>query len=116
MDRFKNRYGIVHRHISGEVAVANTEDVDSLTTSVLPKIAKIYIGCDIFNVVKCGRLFKVINNFLIKHSQGKYTGENLRKDRVLVRRNSDGIKKIKLHVTDKSRNLRSFEKNEELAL
>lgn len=110
LDRFKNRYGIVYKQVSGEAASVNTNDVECWKTSVLPQIMKRYASRDIFNVDEFGLFFKLMPNKTFAVKGEKCTGGKLSKDRVtvLIGGNADGTEKIKPLVIGKSRNPRSF--------
>lgn len=47
----------MYKHVSEKAAAVNTEGVECWRNNVLPKIAKVYIGSEIFIVVKCGLFF-----------------------------------------------------------
>jgi hypothetical protein len=102
LDRFKSRYNIQFRIISGEAASVNSETVEDWT-SRLPVILQNYDPHDVYNCDETGLFFKLMpdRTFVIKKDDCK--GGKRAKDRytVLLCTNWTGTDKLKPLVIGK---------------
>ncbi|CAF1143326.1 unnamed protein product [Adineta steineri] len=109
LERFKSRYNIQFRIISGEAASVNNETVDDWT-SRLPVILENYDAQNVYNCDETGLFFKLMpdRTFVIK--QDDCRGGKRAKDRytVLLCTNWTGSHKLKPLVIGRSARARCF--------
>lgn len=109
IDRFKNRYGIVYKCVSGESASVDKESTDSWV-SLLPTLISEYSPKDVFNVDEFGLFFNMLPDRTLTLKGENCHGGKLSKERltVLAGANMDGSEKLPLLVIGKPKKPRCF--------
>ncbi len=104
IDRFRKRYGISYRNISGESESVDKSCVSTWTTQILPSLINKFLPKDVFNADEFGLFFKLMPNKSLVCKGEKCSGGKLSKERltVLLCANSDGSEKLPPLVIGKS--------------
>ncbi|KAK8771219.1 hypothetical protein V5799_025538 [Amblyomma americanum] len=110
LHRFRERYDLVFRAVSGEMKAVNLETCESWRSEVLQGYQRKYSPQDIFNADETGLFFKLLPAKTITYKDDKCTGGKRSKERVtvMVVANMTGSEKLPLFVVGKSSNPRCF--------
>lgn len=110
LDRFRKRYGIKYRQISGEAEAVDDDSIAPWIENLLPNLLKDYAPEDVYNADEFGLFFKLMPDKSLVLKDEKCHGGKLSKDRltVLACSNWTGSDKLKLMVIGKSKSPRCF--------
>ena len=110
IDRFKNRYDIVHVHKAGESGGVDTEGVRHWKEDKLNRILQRYRPSEIYNADETDLFWKLFSDNSLGFTGKTYYGTKNSKSRitVLVGANMDGSVKLSSFVIGKSKRPRVF--------
>ncbi|XP_037521072.1 tigger transposable element-derived protein 4 [Rhipicephalus sanguineus] len=110
LHRFRERYDLVFRAVSGEMNAVNMETCEGWRSEVLQGYMEKYSPQDIFNANETALFFKLLLAKTITYKGDKCTGGKKSKERITVMlvANMTGTEKLLLFVIGKSRNPRCF--------
>ena len=104
LDRFRKRYGISYRQISGESEAVDKSSVSTWLTQMLPPLIEKFSPKDVFDADEFGLFFKLMPDKSFVCKDEKCSGGKLSKERltVLLCANSDDSEKLPPLVLGKS--------------
>ncbi|XP_064464657.1 tigger transposable element-derived protein 6-like [Ornithodoros turicata] len=110
LQRFKDRYGIVGRTISGESEAVNAQETGKWLSDQWPEIAAKFSPAEIFNADETGLFWQMLPNKTLDICGSTCHGGKLSKVRVtiLLAANVDGSCKLRPFVIGKSKAPRCF--------
>lgn len=116
IDRFKNRYDIVYRAVSGESASVDQLTVSEWKDKVLPSLHEKFDEKDIFNVDECALFYNMLPDKTFALKGENCSGGKMSKERVtvLVGANMDGSEKLPALVIGKAAKPRCFKNTKTL--
>lgn len=111
--RFKNRYGIVGKTLSGEsraTSSSNSNSIEKWLSDEWPDICNSFSPSQIFNADKTVLFWQMLPSKTLDFKGGKCHGEKMSKVRIyiLLAANMDGSCKLQPFVIGKSRSPRCF--------
>nr|XP_037290802.1 tigger transposable element-derived protein 4-like [Rhipicephalus microplus] len=110
LHRFRERYDLVFRAVSGEMSAVNMETCEGWCSEVLQGYIEKYSPQDIFNADETALFLKLLPAKTISYKGDKCTRGKKSKERitVIVAANMTGTEKLPLFVIGKSRSPQSF--------
>ncbi|XP_064462024.1 tigger transposable element-derived protein 6-like [Ornithodoros turicata] len=108
LQRFKNRYGIVGKAVSGESECANNGDIEKWLAEEWPEICAAFSPADVFNADETALFWQMLPNKTLDLRGSTCHGGKMSKVRVsiLLAANMDGSVKLRPFVIGKSKSPR----------